>query len=129
MNPGDLDRLTQIEQRRAAATPAPWGWRPFGGDPENLNRVVVYPPAVPAWTVIADSIDRDEDAEFIAHAPEDIDFLLRRVREQATAIRRVRELRDDATYEDDRGVRVITWSQVEAALSGPVEAKETSDEK
>ena len=48
------------------ATDGPWGWRHFGDDARYSCRVVSY--QVDPWAVVADDIETDADAAFIAAA-------------------------------------------------------------
>ncbi len=78
-----MSRLEEIAARAAAATPGPWGaWI------EGLRHP--FHPEITAWggssivytttgTAIADELDRDADAAFIAAARDDVPFLLAEV--------------------------------------------------
>jgi len=70
------DRLAEIQQRADAATKGFWIWRHFGDDPGEPCRIVMYPADGSTFHVVADEIWQPADAEFIAHAREDIPFLL-----------------------------------------------------
>jgi hypothetical protein len=94
----DPDRLAEIRQRRAAITPPPWGWADSDTDEEldaaavasgehpiylhgaewgdDLERGSVVLPT--DWRFVAHNVEEIEraDAEFIVHAPADIDHLL-----------------------------------------------------
>jgi hypothetical protein len=79
---GEQDRLDQIRARRAAVTPPPWEWDigEHPGDPFRLEQQLedslqgeTILKAAESWASTAPS---DEDAEFIAHAPTDITYLL-----------------------------------------------------
>ena len=62
------DRLAEIRARLEAATPGPWEhW-------ERPNCCVVHEEAGIKWEVVGGG--RFEDHAFIAHAPEDIAWLL-----------------------------------------------------
>lgn len=71
------DRLNEIEERLAAATPGPWERDQFGPDDDSARfigspstgRIVVYEAATAG------------NAEFIAHAPADLTALVAVVRE------------------------------------------------
>ena len=79
-------RLAEIAARLHAATPGPWRWR------ENYLEVEgSYGDPKRDWTVIADDgsaggeysqtlVPESPNGQFIAHAPEDIAFLLDLVR-------------------------------------------------
>lgn len=89
-----------IKARLAAATPGPWFARPndlIGG---WCVRTADTPPSEGPGEV-ADFI-REEDARFIAHAPEDLAALIEEVRylrgERAAVVAWLREQRDD-TYD------------------------------
>ena len=81
-----MSRIDEIKARAEAATPGPWGRHDFGrpGDEEPTSIIVHagafdwraindgdYVAAMPAWERPC-----DDDALFIAHAREDIPWLL-----------------------------------------------------
>lgn len=70
-----MGRLDEIRARLEAATPGPWETFGFevNGVKSRLNKVK---PARDNHSFTHISLSHDEDAEFIAHAPEDIAYLL-----------------------------------------------------
>ncbi len=82
------DRIAEIRERMEKATPGPWGvireidsteygdFAVHGVAP--IAPLRWYSDNAPAHTV-ADPVERFEDAEFIAHSPDDIAFLLSRL--------------------------------------------------
>lgn len=59
----------RLREVASSADQTPWGWRPFGGDPANLCRVVTYPEGEP-WVVVAEDMEAP-NAEYVAtmHPP------------------------------------------------------------
>ena len=108
---GEVDVLGEIEARVNAATPGPWK-----GDTGTRGDCVVWGPngrflmnmqAEPHWLeypgekrMVSFDVDR-RDAEFIAHAREDIPALLAMVREQRAVIAKVAEVIRDLSFDYD----------------------------
>ncbi|MFF7308126.1 hypothetical protein [Streptomyces sp. NPDC008137] len=129
------DRLTDqqlddIEARHAAATAGPWGVYQFGGDSlievaadlkdtgtgytarRTVARFDEEPldndPTHREWTAEEDWAQVQADAEFIAHAPEDVRALVaevRRLQAQRRFLMRALAKRDAASGNADRAVR------------------------
>lgn len=97
MTAADLDA---IEQRANAATEGPW--ENYGGGEINQHFSLPEPWATVVSTDVAcmaycyggsaAGVERDEDAEFIAHARDDVPALLAEVRRLRSADERVRAL-------------------------------------
>ena len=79
------ERLAKIEARRNAATPGPWESNP--GDSSVMTAYTVECVGHPCRVGIADTSLRD--TQFIASAPQDIEFLL-------AALKRAITVADDA---------------------------------
>jgi hypothetical protein len=85
------DRTQEIEQRVNAATPAPWKWNPDGSDEQRPRMFLeargrLYQHVLKiTWPELLS----EGDAEFIAHAREDVPWLLA---ERAGLLERVRSL-------------------------------------
>ena len=101
----DWERVKEIEGRAEKAKPGPWTWElnGFSDDPKELQvdhgwshqgpdlvsagdaQVIV----AASWGHDADGLSIDRaDAEFIAHAREDVPWLCERLRELARALSR-----------------------------------------
>ena len=105
------DRLTDadldaIEQRANAATKGPWE-NDGGGEigqhfslPEPWATVVSTDVACMSYCYggSAAGVERDEDAEFIAHARSDVPALVAEVRRLRAAVERVREMHAGEPY-------------------------------
>jgi hypothetical protein len=108
--------VDEIEARLNAATPGPWQWSPeedtwgdCGPNLETVERGQVYSDGsqgaeaqvIGSWGHDANGISvADGDAEFIAHSPTDVAFLLTELRKRDEAIARakaqgVREAAED----------------------------------
>jgi hypothetical protein len=77
-----VSRLDEIRARLEAATPGPWYAESFAGifsAAERLREVDESGSLVAddPLCVVGDCINTDSDTEFIAHAPEDIAWLLK----------------------------------------------------
>jgi hypothetical protein len=86
----DASRLQAIQERLERATPQPWvrgWWGGADGEPDRFfSSAHTISRGEPPYTEVAGNYDyeeggiiRDEDAEFIAHAPSDIRALLEEV--------------------------------------------------
>ena len=93
---GGGDVLDQIQARADKATAGPW--EVDRNHPFSSDIVGIYSSGAKKYVVMVDEDDPTTDAEanFIAHAREDIPALLAMVREQRAVIERVRELADSA---------------------------------
>lgn len=100
---GMTDRLSEIEARLKAATPGPWKRY----EAEWYQQVISNPdprPEMYKHSDIAERVGARVNAEFIAHAPEDMAYLLDRIKqleeevrlldEEATALEHGRERRE-----------------------------------
>jgi len=76
------DRLTEIQQRADAATDGPWVDHWWGIEGESVDVLVVQD----------DYESSRQDFEFIAHAREDIPFLLAELARYQAAVQAVREV-------------------------------------
>jgi hypothetical protein len=86
------DDLDALRATIDLTTPGPWGWRHFGDDPEYPCRVVYYPGDPNAqWLVIADDIEHDADAAFIALARDAVPALLDQVNRLRAELAEYRE--------------------------------------
>jgi hypothetical protein len=116
-SPYTAQQLDDIEARAQAATPGPWGVYQYGGDSlievaaglkdtgtgytarRTIARFDEEPldndPTHREWTAEEDWAQVQADAEFIAHAPEDIRTLRAEVRRLAA---RVTELEADSAF-------------------------------
>jgi hypothetical protein len=116
---GQQPDLDAIEARKNAANPGPWGAYTFGGDTlieiaadlENTGcgyrarreicRLEDEPmdndPTHREWTAEEDWAQVQADAEFIAHAPEDVDALLAEVRRLRARVTELEWLIDENT--------------------------------
>lgn len=117
------DRLAQIASRVEAATPGPWVWAGETSEhdfqwhevnarthEQEYSCVVdhgwqhegcfdIGPGVVGSWGYDADGVMMEvADATFIAHAREDVPYLLARVRELEGAARDVAECGDDNVF-------------------------------
>lgn len=119
------NRLADIERRAAAATPGPWSSSSFDDwsftSNYGIGDFTQDPPKIVSWSEgngplgsyydepgkdyhgerIQTSSSTDEDDEFIAHARQDIPYLLDLVKEQRAEIERLRA-RIDYHYETER---------------------------
>ncbi len=85
-----MDRLAEIQARLDAATPGPWVTKP--GVSLAWSELVLAP--VPGhdgyMALVADTKDsffnNHDDADFIAHAPDDLAWLLERVARLETTV-------------------------------------------
>lgn len=93
------EELAAIEARLAAATEGPWIYRDIIGGYHNVTRNAWDVASCGAGDLDPEDGDRDEqaarNAEFIAHAREDVPALLAAVRERDNTIARIREVLDD----------------------------------
>jgi hypothetical protein len=111
-------QLTGIETRAGAATPGPWGVYEYGGDSlieiaadledtgcgyrarRTVCRFDEEPldndPAHREWTAEEDWAQVQADAEFVAHAPEDMPALLAEVRRLRAVLEQIRHLHKDS---------------------------------
>jgi len=78
------DRLTEIQQRADAATDGPWAAHWWGIESESVDVLVIQD----------DYESSRQDFEFIAHAREDIPFLLAELARYQAAVRAVRQFAD-----------------------------------
>jgi hypothetical protein len=79
-------RLDAIQARKDAASPAPWYCEGEPGDVKSVVHYVSTALGVVTGSYVVDFTERDEDAEFIAAAPTDIQDLLDLARKQQAAI-------------------------------------------
>lgn len=93
------DRLDQLEQARAAATPGPWwawdrgvGWHIVTEDPATVGRGSV-PVTLPEGT--RTDLARREDAELIVAAVNALPELIAELRRQEAALRAAQQLADE----------------------------------
>lgn len=138
------DRLSEIAEREKAATKGPWGMmlQLVSSDRNSakvlqLDRLIGTPLVIPEWQtrkhypVIADCGKRVEqdrfphnrDATFIAHARQDIPWLITNTQQALALIRSVR---------DGNGWREIPMgvlNQIEAILLGNANETENNDGK
>jgi hypothetical protein len=110
---GQQDPLDQIRARRAAITPPPWFYQPRTADmPMQFGRITSAPGDWhdwqhddPRWQQIVEVVGGGsehpteasityENAEFIAHAPTDIDHLLAEVERLKNMLADCRKHRD-----------------------------------
>ena len=123
-------QLAEIEARHTAATPGPWGVYEFGGSSmidvaaaledtgtgyrarREICRLEDEPldndPTHREWTAEEDWAQVQADAQFIAHAPEDVAALLaeiRRLRDQRKYLITQLAKRDAASGDADRKVQ------------------------
>ncbi|MEV4861488.1 hypothetical protein [Streptomyces ossamyceticus] len=111
-------QLDDIDARHKAATPGPWGVYEFGGGTaidiaadlqdtgtgyrarREICRLEDEPldndPAHKDWTAEEDWTQVQADAEFIAHAPEDVGLLLAEVHRLRAALEEIRHLHKDS---------------------------------
>jgi hypothetical protein len=111
-------QLTDIEARANAATHGPWGVYTFGGDSlieiaadledtgcgyrarRTIARFEDEPldndPAHREWTAEEDWAQVQADAEFVAHAPEDVRALLAEIHRLRAALTQIRHLHKDS---------------------------------
>lgn len=75
------DRLSEIEARLDAATPGGWAMRRYYG----ATWVHAAYDAPDGGVTVAGDFVRTDDADLIAHAPDDLRYLLGRVRELEAA--------------------------------------------
>lgn len=80
------NRIAEIRERLEKASKGQWYWETDDNEEETLWRVIK--PGMSSSVLTLDSEDycREEDKEFIAHAPEDIRFLLGQVEKLQTEI-------------------------------------------
>jgi hypothetical protein len=122
------ERLAEIEARCEAATEGPWYANPGGyveldefGEGEHFNGIA------DTWNA-----NDGKDAEFIAHARQDVPDLIATVREQAAEIEDARrgEAASNAAWdrecqwrteaEAERDLARAALQRVEAVLNGPI---------
>jgi hypothetical protein len=109
------DPFKDVRERRAKITPAPWRWK--AGDSPGGPWGRVWAGESDDDGVVATTYSPNADAEFIAHAPADIDRLL-------AENERLREaLRDRDTFIDQYGHRAKydEYRAICAALAAPSE--------
>lgn len=109
-----MSALDEIRGRLDAATPGPWEWdgtprrRYLEGRGEGILScaALLYP--------------SERNAEFIAHAPADVAFLLDLVSKQQAALDAVRELADDASSQPNSEIVPVKamGGLIRAALEG-----------
>ena len=92
-----FDKIVEIEQRCEKATPGPWF--PLGERYPNNNSGkwtgLIANEAKDAKVLPRDGFERSEDTQFIAHAREDIPYLLGVIKEQAATIQEYLEMLKD----------------------------------
>jgi hypothetical protein len=107
------DDLARIEARAASATPGPWTTEQFLPEdrpyPEATNiagdrKGVYWQVATNLWCA---------DAEFIAHAREDVPALIAALRDARAALARVEALCEESIYAD-----TILAGLIRAAIKG-----------
>lgn len=74
MTPEQQQQLAAICERRAKATPGPWDARDYSVEPTGVKGVASD--VCQAFVIAPGDLVSDEDADFIAHSPADIDLLL-----------------------------------------------------
>lgn len=83
------DRLTQIKAREKAATEGPWKVCPDENTNGELSLVCCGPEGEHGGPICSDPLT-DADADFIAHAREDIPYLLGEVERLTTELDELR---------------------------------------
>ena len=103
------DRLSAIRERLGKATPGGWlEHRPYPEVGCDMPQVEL---GVPGWLC---EVERQEDATFIAHAPEDIAWLLERVGELERTVEVMGDL--PVMLDPEGGIKVGDQSARIAAL-------------
>lgn len=108
------DRLREIEERVNAATPEPWVWQEVGDGPENRQRMFLGARGRHYGHVLKitwPELLEDANAEFIAHAREDVPWLLA---ELASVRAQLEQIRDG--WRADLRARGYTEIEIEAAV-------------
>lgn len=99
-----MTRFGDIQARHAAATPGPWRAGPFDTGKPRGTCAWVFPPAGHTLDRVADcGADTEEgraDAEFIAHCPDDVRWLLDRVTRLTEALADIAEEVNAGTFTD-----------------------------
>ena len=118
------ERLDAIEARKNAATPGPWNLLP--SQFPNAEQVTHYnaQSGFAGFTEqIADNV-APNDAEFIAHAPEDVAYLLVLARKQQAALERVEAIASEYMADYNSGIEIhyADLETLRAAITKEVEA-------
>ena len=100
----DEERLKAIEERAAKATSPPWEPDPDGTtirlsapDPQHRGRQVCSTESRPTMSMM--SQNQAHNANFIAHARDDIPWLLAKVREQEEELYDLRSFKEESRYD------------------------------
>lgn len=109
----DLD-LDGIRARATAATEGPWGWR-HSKLPINMTLPLVIQADSSRRNVAEGYAGGESDAEFIAHAREDVPALLARVEELEATNDAVLALHRPRSYQSP-GVRELPGGGAEAGM-------------
>lgn len=83
-----MSREEDIRARLGAATPGPWKWQPYRSGGQTLYQVPDAP--VHELNILKTTDDwppNNEDAALIAHAPDDLRYLLDRYEQLVGAVR------------------------------------------
>lgn len=105
-------RLREIEERVSKATPGPWRAVCEATAEETACGRDVYSLTGPEWVEEGDySFFGEHDAQFIAHARDDVPWLLSLLREREEEIRRLRTLLERA--------RIGAWHEACGAHADP----------
>jgi hypothetical protein len=134
--PLTVQQLDDIETRATAATPGPWGVYTFGGDSlieiaadledtgcgyqarRTIARFEEEPldndPTHREWTAEEDWAQVQADAEFVAHAPEDVDALLAEIRRLSAELAAAAE--DVSWLRCLEAAGVDNWEGIETAI-------------
>jgi hypothetical protein len=87
-----MSRFNEIKERRKKATPGPWKYIGLVGDPGKDLRHCVEGEKGKFVSLsegfYADYAGLEKDQIFIAHAPQDIDWLIKRVEELEAELKR-----------------------------------------
>ena len=98
------DRLAQIEARLSAATPGPWRIGYWSPDEPEVNAILAEEQT---FVVCADEDPiKPADAALIAHAPDDLRYLLDALAAERAAARGYLERAERAEAERDRSASV-----------------------
>ena len=99
---GVSERLDAIEARKNAATPGPWKLWGMAVMADPVGNSNLDDAKMIAKTHDPDRVLRTWNAQFIAHAPQDITDLLDLARKQQAAIDAVRALMGELSAREDR---------------------------
>ena len=94
-----MNEIQEIEARLSAATPGPWSRSGY-----DVGQVVYGPGGQPDLIGPISTNSDIEDAEFIAHAPEDIRALLDEVKAVKAAVQRHPDVLECSEYGEDEPI-------------------------